>query len=63
LSGKKIELDCRDVETLTAFSMLLAAPIRRLGMKAYQRIRIYNAPGTIHEVIDKVMEDNLPRIQ
>jgi hypothetical protein len=63
--GKRIDLDLRDVETAphSFLNALLATPIRRLGMKAYQRIRIYNAAGTIHEIIDKVMEDNLPRIE
>lgn len=62
---KKIDLDFRDVETAphSFLNALLATPIRRLGMKAYQRIRIYNAPGPIHEIFDKVIEDNLPRIQ
>lgn len=64
-NGKKIDLDFRDVETAphSFLNALLATSIRRLGMKAYQRIRIYNAPGPIHEIFDKVMEDNLPRIQ
>ena len=64
-AGKKIDLDFRDVDTAphSFLNALLATPVRRLGMKAYQQIRIYNAPGTIHEIIDKVMEDNLPRIQ
>jgi hypothetical protein len=63
--GKKIDLDFRDVETAphSFLNALLAGPARRLGMKAYQWIRIYNAPGTIHEIIDKVLEDNLPRIK
>lgn len=63
--GKRIDLDFRDVETAphSFLNALLATPIRRLGVKAYQRIRIYNAPGPIHEIIDKVLEDNLPTIQ
>lgn len=63
--GKKIDLDFRDVETAphSFLNALLATPVRRLGMKAYQWIRIYNAPGPIHEIIDKVLEDNLPKIQ
>jgi len=64
-NGKKIDLDFRDVETAphSFLNALLATPVRRLGMKAYQWIRIYNAPGPIHEIIDKVLEDNLPKIQ
>jgi hypothetical protein len=64
-AGKCIDLDFRDVETAphSFLNALLATPIRRLGMKAYQRIRIYNAPGPIHEIIDKVLEDNLPTMQ
>lgn len=64
-AGKRIELDFRDVETAphSFLNALLATPIRRLGMKAYQWIKIYNASGTIHEIIDKVLEDNLPRLQ
>jgi hypothetical protein len=64
-NGKKIDLDFRDVETAphSFLNALLATTVRRLGMKAYQWIRIYNASGPIHEIIDKVLEDNLPRIQ
>ncbi|GGG89637.1 hypothetical protein GCM10011586_00030 [Silvibacterium dinghuense] len=63
--GKKIDLDFKDVETAphSFLNALLSTPIQRLGMKAYQRIRIFNAPGLIHEIIDKVMEDNLPDIK
>jgi uncharacterized protein DUF4325 len=63
--GKKIDLDFRDVETAphSFLNALLATPVRRLGMKAYQFIRIYNAPGHVHEIIDQVLTDNLPRIR
>lgn len=63
--GKKIDLDFRDVETAphSFLNALLGTAIQRLGMKAYQWIRIYNAPGAIHEIIDKVLEDNLPKIK
>jgi hypothetical protein len=58
-------LDFRDVTTAphSFLNALLSIPVRRLGMKAYQWVRIYNAPGSIHEIIDKVIEDNLPKIQ
>jgi hypothetical protein len=64
-NGKKIDLDFRDVETAphSFLNALLATPVRRLGVKAYQWIRVYNATGLIHEIIGKVMEDNLPRIR
>jgi hypothetical protein len=63
--GKKIDLDFREVETAphSFLNALLATPVQRLGLKAYQRIRIYNALGSIHEIIDKVLEDNVPKIQ
>jgi hypothetical protein len=63
--GQKIDLDFREVETAphSFLNALLATPIQRLGVKAYQRIRIYNALGSIHEIIDKVLEDNVPQIQ
>ena len=61
-AGKKIDLDFREVETAphSFLNALLATPVRRLGMKAYQWLRIYNALGSIHEIIDQVLEDNLP---
>jgi Translation initiation factor IF-2, N-terminal region/STAS-like domain of unknown function (DUF4325) len=64
-SGKKIDLDFRDVETAphSFLNALLATPIRRLGIKAYQWIRVYNAPGPVHQIISKVLEDNLPRMR
>ncbi len=63
--GKRIDLDFRDVETVphSFLNALLATAVQRLGIKAYQWIRIYNAPGPIHEIFDKVLEDNLPKIK
>jgi hypothetical protein len=63
-AGKRIDLDFKDVETAphSFLNALLATPVRRLGMRAYQRIRIFNASGSIHEIIDAVLDDNLPRI-
>ncbi len=61
-AGKRIELDFRDVETAphSFLNALLAAAIKKIGVRAYQCIKAYNAPGTIHEIIDKIFEDNLP---
>lgn len=63
-AGKRIDLDFREVETAphSFLNALLATPVRRLGMKAYQWIRIFNASGSIHEIIDAVLDDNLPKI-
>lgn len=65
LEGKKIELDFRGVETAphSFLNALLASPIQRLGLKAYQRIRVYNAAGLIHEIIQSMFESNLSRIR
>jgi hypothetical protein len=63
-AGKRIDLDFREVETAphSFLNALLATPVRRLGTRAYQRIRIFNASGAIHEIIDAVLDDNLPKI-
>lgn len=63
-AGKRIDLDFRDVETAphSFLNALLATAVRRLGMKSYQWIRIHNASGSIHEIIDAVLDDNLPKI-
>lgn len=64
LDGKKIDLDFRGVETVphSFLNALLATPVQRLGVKAYQWIRVYNAPGSIHEIIRTIFEDNLPQL-
>lgn len=64
-AGKKIELDFRDVETAphSFLNALLGTPISRLGVRAYQRIRIVNAPGPIHEILQTILETNVPGIQ
>jgi hypothetical protein len=64
LEGKKIELDFRGVETAphSFLNALLATPVQRLGVKAYQWIHVHNAIGSIHEVIRTIFEDNLPRL-
>jgi hypothetical protein len=63
--GKRIELDFGGVETAphSFLNALLATPIARLGPKAYQWIKVRNAPGAIREIIDGVFEDNLPRLK
>lgn len=63
--GKKIDLDFHEVETSphSFLNALLATPIALLGPKAYQWIKVRNAPGAIHEIIDGVFEDNLPKLK
>ena len=63
--GKRIELDFRGVETVphSFLNALLATPVQRLGIKAYQWIRIYNATGSIHEIIRTIFEANLPELK
>jgi hypothetical protein len=31
--------------------------------QAYQRIRVYNAPGPIREIIDMIINENVPEIR
>jgi hypothetical protein len=63
--GKKIELDFRGVETAphSFLNALLATPVKLLGMKAYQWIHVYNAAGSIHEIIRTIFETNLPELK
>jgi hypothetical protein len=63
--GKGIDLDFNGVETAphSFLNALLATPVTILGLKAYQRIKVRNAPGAIHEIIGGVFEDNLPKLQ
>ncbi|MGO9232224.1 MAG: STAS-like domain-containing protein [Bryobacteraceae bacterium] len=63
--GKRIELDFQEVETAphSFLNALLATPVTILGPKAYQWIKVRNAPGAIHEIIGGVLEDNLPKLQ
>jgi len=58
--GKSLVIDFNDVQTSTHsfLNALLASPIRRMGLKAYKRIRIINAPNDIRETIDYVLDDN-----
>jgi|SRR5271157_2037645 len=63
--GKRIDLDFDRVETAphSFLNALLATPVAKLGPKAYQWIKIRNAPAAIREIIDGVLEDNLPKFQ
>jgi hypothetical protein len=63
--GKKLDLDFDGVETAphSFLNALLATPVAKLGPNAYQWIKVRNAPGAIHEIIQGVLEDNLPRLQ
>ena len=63
-ANKSIELDFRDVETAphSFLNALLSSPIRRLGFRAYQRIRVHNASGSIHEIVQSIFESNVPKI-
>jgi hypothetical protein len=65
LEGKRIELDFRGVETAphSFLNALLATPVQRLGLKAYQWIRVHNAGGSIHEIIRTIFESNLPELK
>lgn len=62
LRGHRLELDFKDVKTAphSFLNALLATPARRLGVKAYQKIKVINAPGFIHEIINTVIEHNIP---
>lgn len=64
-AGKKIELDFRDVETAphSFLNALLGTVVKRLGIKAYQSVKVYNASGPIHEIIQTIFETNIPTIE
>ena len=63
--GKKVDLDFDGVETVphSFLNALLATPVAKLGPKAYQWIRVRNVPGAVQEIINGVLEDNLPKFQ
>jgi hypothetical protein len=50
-------------EEIVGVARLLATPVQRLGFKAYQQIRVYNALGSIHEIIDTIIQKNVPEIK
>jgi hypothetical protein len=58
--GKAVLIDFNDVDSSTHsfLNALLASPIRRMGLRAYKRIRIVNATQDIRETIDYVLDDN-----
>lgn len=64
-TDKQIELDFRGVETAphSFLNALLATAVRQLGVKAYQQIRVYNATGPIHEIIQTIFEHNVPKLK
>jgi len=58
--GRDIVLDFTEVHSSphSFLSALLASPIKRLGMKAYKKIKIINATAEIRETIDFIFDDN-----
>lgn len=58
--GMNIVLDFADVDSTTHsfLNALLASAIRRMGLRAYKRIRIINASNDIRETIDYILDDN-----
>jgi hypothetical protein len=58
--GKSFLIDFVGVETTTHsfLNALLASPIRRMGIRAYKRVRIVNATKDIRETVDYVLDDN-----
>lgn len=59
-NDKDIVIDFNYVESAphSFLSALLASPIKRLGMKAYKKIKIINATPEIRETIDFIFDDN-----
>ena len=62
LQGKRIELDFTGIKTAphSFLNALLATPIKRMGPKAYKKIRLKNAPGFVHEIVDTILDHNVP---
>lgn len=58
--GKTLVLDFQNVTSSTHsfLNALLASPIRRMGLRAFKRIRLINVPSDIRETIDYVLDDN-----
>jgi hypothetical protein len=59
-AGKNIDLDFAAVETAphSFLNAMLATPAKRLGGKWVKRVRIYNCPSHIREIIDQIVVDN-----
>jgi len=53
-----IDFDGVDSSTHSFLNALLASPIKRMGLRAYKRIRVVNATKDIRETIDYVLDDN-----
>lgn len=58
--GDQITLDFSDVKAAphSFLSALLATPITKLGIVAYKRIKVINAPQEIRETIDFILDEN-----
>lgn len=58
--GKTIIVDFNNVESAphSFLSALLATPVKRLGMKAYKKIKIINANPEIRETVDYIFDEN-----
>lgn len=58
--NKTILLDFENVESSTHsfLNALLASPIRRMGMKAYKKIKVTRSDSDIRETIDYILDDN-----
>lgn len=59
-NGQSLVVDFKNVQASphSFLSALLATPIKRLGMDAYKKIKIVNAPQHIRETIDFIMDEN-----
>jgi hypothetical protein len=58
--GRRIEFDFANVETAphSFLNALLATPVRRLSAQASKRLRFFNCPSHIREIIDVILIDN-----
>lgn len=58
--GQAFVIDFQGVESSTHsfLNALFASPIKRMGLRAYKRIRVVNATNDIRETIDYVLDDN-----
>ncbi|MCA9498571.1 MAG: DUF4325 domain-containing protein [Nitrospira sp.] len=60
-AGRSFQIDFKNVKNAphSFLSALLATPIKRLGMRAFKKIKILNAPTEIRETIDYIMDENI----
>ncbi len=58
--GKSFVVDFSGVDSSTHsfLNAVFASPIRRMGIRAYKRIRVVNATSDIRETMDYVLDDN-----